>query len=35
MHGGNAEALEDLVRKASRARADWQMNAQKLSGERS
>ncbi|MCO5124493.1 MAG: prephenate dehydrogenase/arogenate dehydrogenase family protein, partial [Rhizobacter sp.] len=35
MHGGNAEALEDLVRKASKARGDWQMNAQKLSGERS
>jgi prephenate dehydrogenase len=35
MHGGNAEALEDLVRKASKARGDWQMNAQKPSGERS
>lgn len=35
MRGGNAEALEGLVRKASKARGDWQMNAQKLSGERS
>lgn len=35
MRGGNAEALEGLVRKASEARGDWQMNAQKLSGERS
>ena len=26
---GNAEALEDLVRKASDARANWNMNAQK------
>ena len=29
MRGGNAEALEDLVRKASDARGGWQMNAQK------
>jgi prephenate dehydrogenase len=35
MRGGNAEALEGLVRKASDARGDWQMNAQKQSGERS
>lgn len=35
MRGGNAEALEGLVRKASEARGDWQMNAQKQSGERS
>ena len=34
MRGGNAEALEDLVRKASDARANWQMNAQKLTGDR-
>ena len=34
MRGGNAEALEDLVRKASDARAGWQMNAQKLPGDR-
>jgi len=35
MRSGNAEALEGLVRKASTARGDWQMNAQKQSGERS
>ena len=35
MRSGNAEALEGLVRKASEARGDWQMNAQKQSGERS
>lgn len=35
MRGGNAEALEGLVRKASDARGEWQMNAQKQSGERS
>jgi len=35
MRGGNAEALEGLIRKASTARGDWQMNSQKLSGERS
>ncbi len=29
MRGGNLEALEDLVRKASDARRGWQMNAQK------
>ncbi len=29
MRGGNTEALEDLVRKASQARGSWQMNAQK------
>jgi len=29
MRGGNQEALEDLVRKASNARSSWQMNAQK------
>ena len=29
IRGGNAEALEDLVRKASDARAGWQMNAPK------
>jgi prephenate dehydrogenase len=29
MRGGNQEALEDLVRKASDARSNWQMNAQK------
>jgi prephenate dehydrogenase len=34
MRGGNAEALEDLVRKASEARASWQINAQKLPGDR-
>ena len=34
MRGGNAEALEDLVRKASDARANWQMNAPKLTGDR-
>ena len=33
MRGGNGEALEDLIRKASEARAGWQMNAQKA-GER-
>ncbi len=34
MRGGNVEALEDLVRKASDARSGWQMNTPKLSGER-
>jgi prephenate dehydrogenase len=34
MRGGNAEALEDLVRKASEARGGWQMNAQKHNGDR-
>ena len=34
MRGGNEEALEDLVRKASDARSGWQMNAQKPGGER-
>jgi prephenate dehydrogenase len=34
MRGSNAEALEDLVRKASDARSGWQMNAQKLGDER-
>jgi len=33
MRGGNAEALEDLVRKASDARGNWQMNAQKQGSE--
>jgi prephenate dehydrogenase len=33
MRGGNAEALEDLVRKASEARGSWQMNAQKQGSE--
>jgi prephenate dehydrogenase len=34
MRGGNAEALEDLVRKASDARGNWQMNAQKPTSSR-
>jgi prephenate dehydrogenase len=34
MRGGNAEALEDLVRKASDARTGWQLNAQKQVSER-
>jgi prephenate dehydrogenase len=33
MRGGNAEALEDLVRKASEARGNWQMSAQKQGSE--
>jgi prephenate dehydrogenase len=31
MRSGNVEALEDLIRKASSARANWQMNAPKSS----
>jgi prephenate dehydrogenase len=34
MRGGNVEALEDLVRKASDGRSSWQMNAQKQIPER-
>ena len=34
MRGGNAEALEDLIRKASEARGNWQTNASKQVGER-
>ena len=34
MRGGNAEALEDLIRKASEARGNWQTNAPKQAGER-
>ena len=34
MRGGNAEALEDLIRKASEARSTWQTNAPKQAGER-
>ena len=30
MRGGNAEALEDLIRHASDARADWQMQSQQV-----
>jgi prephenate dehydrogenase len=33
MRGGNAAALEDLVRKASDARGNWQMNVQKQGSE--
>jgi len=33
MRGGNAEALQDLVGKASDARSGWQMNAQKQGAE--
>jgi len=33
MRGGNAEALEDLVRKASDARGSWQMNSLKQGAE--
>jgi prephenate dehydrogenase len=29
MRSGNVEALEDLIRKASEARAGWQMNTPK------
>jgi len=33
MRGGNEEALEDLIRKASQARSGWQMSALKQGGE--
>jgi prephenate dehydrogenase len=34
MKTGNAEALEDLIRSASEARASWQMSTPKPSGSR-
>ncbi len=34
IRSGNIEALEDLIRKASDARANWQMNAPKATGSR-
>lgn len=34
IRSGNVEALEDLIRKASDARAGWQMNASKTPGSR-
>jgi prephenate dehydrogenase len=34
IRSGNVEALEDLIRKASDARAGWQMNATKGNGSR-
>lgn len=34
IRSGNVEALEDLIRKASDARAGWQMNAPKATGSR-
>jgi prephenate dehydrogenase len=34
MRSGNGEALEDLIRQASDARANWQMSATKAPGSR-